>query len=755
MKKLLVVSMAVLLATLLIVSCDSEQKIEENGLAVISFDASEAVSRSLTREYESFDASNLYWYYTAEKKDSTGLTTGVATTKTAVNENKTGLKTVGPFSYGDWEFVLYGCTDAAGTKVAYEGKATITIKKATTTLTVFVTAQQAGTGTLEFPAKKDIVKLNDGTTVTLGSDIIERITFSCLNDSSKTQTKYDYATMLTVNTSLRSISLDSGSYAVTFSYLKGVTSTTNEGATAYDDTNAYAVAEETIYVSIKDNQTTTISGDIAENTGEVNPAAVEAEAKIVTASSSSTTTTFYDSFLAAIEAYSYSESSEIILLKDVTISASRAFDSNLTIDLEGKILTLGSDVDLTIGSSSVTADSPITVTIKNGTIDGEGYLINDNYNASLKLEDVTFAANRKSTWSGSKISDGSNTGDNCFATALGSSYLTRTEEEKNNATIYISWFESKFFDTGKASKEERKTSSTKNNNDELVVRIYNADLFASYDLISKYADAKRIDSSNSLRTLTIEVESDLDLNNQDWTPINAKGEDVTNFNFNNHTISNLKIDVDSGDHIGLFSTVYSGVIKDLKITKATVSALASKQVGILFGYTPKVTSVSNITVTESTLTGKKYVGVIGGQGYFDDGISNCIIDNVTVKAEEQVGGFFGDFKLGTIANCKVSNSTIIATNNCAGGIAGKPYCCEGGTVNIKNNTVSNTIIGIGTDKDNLTATPTANIGCKDNYCGYIAGGRYINATDNAKDNIIYEVSVGTTIIDSSNTYSAN
>ncbi len=753
MKKLLVVSMAVLLATLLIVSCDSEQKIEENGLAVISFDASEAVSRSLTREYESFDASNLYWYYTAEKKDSTGLTTGVATTKTAVNENKTGLKTVGPFSYGDWEFVLYGCTDAAGTKVAYEGKATITIKKATTTLTVFVTAQQAGTGTLEFPAKKDIVKLNNGTTVTLGTDIIERITFSCLNDSSKTQTKYDYATMLTVNTSLRSISLDSGSYAVTFSYLKGVTSTTNEGATAYDDTNAYAVAEETIYVSIKDNQTTTISGNISENTGEVNPAAVEAEAKIVTASSSSTTTTFYDSFLAAIEAYSYSESSEIILLKDVTISASRAFDSNLTIDLGGKILTLGSDVDLTIGSSSVTADSPITVTIKNGTIDGEGYLINDNYNASLKLEGVTFAANRKSTWSGSKINN------TVSGITDGWDSWTGTDEQKNLAKSYIEWFDKKFVETGKASTKLEEIDAK---NKKLIVTVYNADLFASCDLIYDYWRANHISERHNGDHLVsycdIIIDADLDLDDKEWTPINGKVGSGLVFDFNKHTISNLQITSVTTDNVGLFSSKSGGEIRNLTITNAEVSASNSNRVGILMG---SVTSepnepckISNITVTNSTLKGNKYVGVIAGQGYVDS-ISGCSVENVTIEAGAQVGGIFGDFKLGTIANCKVSNSTIIATNNCAGGIAGKPYCCEGGTVNIKNNTVSNTIIGIGTDKDNLTATPTANIGCKDNYCGYIAGGRYINATDNAKDNIIYEVSAGTTIIDSSNTYSAN
>ena len=154
MKKLLTISLLTLAMVLLVVSCSAENNTVEDELAVISFDASENVTRSLTRTNSVFNASELYWYYTAEKKDSTGLTTGQTgtsgvLTKTAVNsttaDNNTtvnkGLKPVGPFSYGEWEFVLYGCTEADSTKVPYKSAVTkTTINTATPALKVFVTA---------------------------------------------------------------------------------------------------------------------------------------------------------------------------------------------------------------------------------------------------------------------------------------------------------------------------------------------------------------------------------------------------------------------------------------------------------------------------------------------------------------------------------------------------------------------------------------------------------------------------------------
>ena len=736
MKKLLTISLVTLAMVLLIVSCRAENNTVEDELAVISFDAAENAARSLTRTNPSFNASELYWYYTAEKKDSTGLTTGQtgtsgALTKTALNSNNTavnkGLKPVGPFSYGDWEFVLYGCPEADSTKVAYEGKANITINKATTALKVFVTAQTSGSGTLEFPLKSAVIKLGDatGSAATLGTGVVERITFDRLDnsDTSKDSVKYDYSTVSTSDSTKRSISLESGSYCVTFSYLTNYTVGEATEASEYDYTDAYAVAEETIYVSIKDNQVTTIGGDITENTGEVIPTAVDAEAKIVT----SEATTYYQSFSEAVNAATAADT--VTLLNSVTLSSSETISKNLTVDLGGKILTLASGVDLTIGSSSVTEDNAITVSIRNGIIDGEGYLVNDNYYASLTLENVTFDASRKSIWSGSRIADGSGLGA-WFTTSLDGSLATWSSDatNKTNAATYKNWFKEKFIDTGKASYEESESK------DEVFLTVYNADLFASYDLIYEYLSLVGYEYWSQLKTANIIIDADLDLGNMEWTPIsNQPGKAV--LDFRNHTISNLKItnttETEGSHGTGLFTLLNAVTVKNLVITNAVVSDAKGDSVGILTAATSASSSVQNVTVKNSSVSGYKYVGSIVGMWTSSGKLSDCEVDAVTVKAAyEQVGGIVGYIKMGTLENCKVQNSTVEATTgtdkdvpNNVGGIAGRTKADEG-NLTVSNNTVSNTTVKAG------SVTAAGAIGYSgNNWVGYISGGEYVNTGD--------------------------
>lgn len=76
--------------------------------------------------------------------------------------------------------------------------------------------------------------------------------------------------------------------------------------------------------------------------------------------------------------------SVLTVLKNTAFTTSYTVDKDIIIDLEGHTLTLNDDVELTKGNSYLVGD--ITVTFKNGTIEGEG-LINNNIDASLIYED--------------------------------------------------------------------------------------------------------------------------------------------------------------------------------------------------------------------------------------------------------------------------------------------------------------------------------------------------------------------------------
>ncbi len=325
MKKLLAISLTVLLAALLIVSCSPEQKIEDE-LALISFNTSERGTRSLTRTNPKFDPEDFYWSYTAEKKDETGLITGTETTPKAVKEGK-GLATVGPFSYGSWSFTLYGYADSARTKLAYEGTSLITINKTTNTLPVIVESKSTGKdGYLEFPAKGTIALTGKNVTPDY-TKLVEKIEIKSLDEEAAATVAYDKAADEGKTT--RTFTLKAGSYAVTVSYLN---KKDTEGAT---DVIVYAT--DTIYVVIADYLTTKIGGDINENTGSVDPSPEKAgEVKVKT---SATT----------IE----SESATKIVVEAAPVSAEKTStedtDQNTTISIPSGALT-GSSVSAAITS---------------------------------------------------------------------------------------------------------------------------------------------------------------------------------------------------------------------------------------------------------------------------------------------------------------------------------------------------------------------------------------------------------------------
>ncbi len=362
----------------------------------------------------------------------------------------------------------------------------------------------------------------------------------------------------------------------------------------------------------------------------------------------------------------------------------------------------------------------------------------------------------KSVWSGNKITNNSGIDDSFFESLdYGTYNASANADLRAKGETYKQWFNTQFIDTGKASYEEIKQESlTKNSG--IILKVYNADLFASFDLIFNYLKLMKLNPNNwGTATITVSIDADLDLNNKEWAPINAQGYGLI-FDFNNHIISNLKIANASSDSVGLFGVKSEGEIKNLTITNADVSAKDNKNVAIVVGYATSSMQVSNITVKDSKLEGMKYVGVVTGMWYAQRNIADCKVENVTATAVEQVGGIVGYIQLGKVTDCSVTDSTVAATvensegNESAGGIAGKVYACNGSDVSVTGNKVTDCTVNVGTN------CPSANIGCSsDNYCGYICGGKYINNAGPACDVIDGFVgSSGTTIVNN-NIYSAN
>ena len=338
------------------------------------------------------------------------------------------------------------------------------------------------------------------------------------------------------------------------------------------------------------------------------------------------------------------------------------------------------------------------------------------------IDGVNDEVKKFSVWSGEVIADGSGLSENWFDAVPLDFYKYNAETDTEYRDTYKNWFKEQFFDTGKASYEERKLSAESTENDEYVMKIYDADLFASFNLIYQYLELLVFDAENwtRIKSWTILVDVDLDFDNKTWTPLNSRKWGSFVFDFNNHKISNLFINSDSTGDVGFFSEV-NGKIKNLVIDKATVSALKGNNVGILAGSIKDGCEISNVTVKNSTVEGAKYVGGIVGHAW--GLISGCKADNVTAKAPEQVGAIVGYIEQGGLTNCIVSGSTVEATDESAGGVAGKAYACNGSgkDVPVTNNTVSNTTIKVGQN------VPTTNIGFTNNgYCGYIVGGKYIN-----------------------------
>ena len=210
------------------------------------------------------------------------------------------------------------------------------------------------------------------------------------------------------------------------------------------------------------------------------------------------------------------------------------------------------------------------------------------------------------------------------------------------------------------------------------------------------AFAVMVNNGETFENYMVTLNTDIDLNNQPWTPIGPNGDGnnkfMGTFDGCSHTISNLKVTQEAGYHAaGLFGAL-NGTVQNLIIDGATIENLSSGSstvnsstvngTAVVAGSIYPSGLIDNVTVKNATVQGNRYLG--GISGYVYGSITNCSVETITLVATpdnltgtydngDKVGGIVGyivkDGSNGTVENCKVKNATIQGYRD-IGGIAG-------------------------------------------------------------------------------------
>ncbi len=152
--------------------------------------------------------------------------------------------------------------------------------------------------------------------------------------------------------------------------------------------------------------------------------------------------------------------------------------------------------------------------------------------------------------------------------------------------------------------------------------------------------AELANSGNTFPGKTIELDSSMDLNGEQWTTI--KGFSGT-LNGNDHTISNFSVDA-TADNAGFIDWFQGGTIKDLTLTDVNAT-VGNYRFGVLARYI-EFANIVNVTVKDVNVTTTAPDAIVAGlfaSGIVNTGyeVNNCTVENLTVNAEagaDLIGG---------------------------------------------------------------------------------------------------------------------
>ena len=222
-----------------------------------------------------------------------------------------------------------------------------------------------------------------------------------------------------------------------------------------------------------------------------------------------------------------------------------------------------------------------------------------------------------------------------------------------------------------------------------------------------------VNGGTTFEGYTVTLNSDLDLNNLEWTPVGVgmrlgsapvgasfKGT----FDGKGNTISNLTITVcDNADSaIGLFGIVDGGEVKNLVFENVDINVPDSEMAAAAVGMLTGGGTVSGIDVVSGSIAATRGNGAVVGRMTRSGSITDCHNGASVSGTGANVGGIVGaayytaEGETMTISNC-TNDGTVTCTAGVVGGIAGLS------AANVSGCTNNAAITGNGTDVAGIVA----------------------------------------------------
>ncbi|MBO7306557.1 MAG: FimB/Mfa2 family fimbrial subunit [Alistipes sp.] len=198
--------------------------------------------------------------------------------------------------------------------------------------------------------------------------------------------------------------------------------------------------------------------------------------------------------------------------------------------------------------------------------------------------------------------------------------------------------------------------------------------------------AAKVNAGDTFEGKTVKLGANIDLNNENWTPIGYWETFNGTFDGQNYTVKNLKHHGTEEDcYVGLFGYTDNATIKNLIIENVDLKLVANADwagghMGALVGNIEGTTVIENITVKgdvkidgDMEKKGAGRIGAVVGGNTCNATFKNVVVNanaNSFVKGNSSIGGIAGQLQ-GQISfeNCS-SNIDVTAQWSFAGGIIG-------------------------------------------------------------------------------------
>ena len=189
-------------------------------------------------------------------------------------------------------------------------------------------------------------------------------------------------------------------------------------------------------------------------------------------------------------------------------------------------------------------------------------------------------------------------------------------------------------------------------------------------------------NGNGYSGKTVVLTANIDLNNEEWTPIGQAGGNGAatyfcgRFDGKGYTISNLKITNNAYDEGGNYAAGFFGFVDagDANIVNLTIDGAnvnGHHWTGVIAGYLTG--NISNCTVKNATVTCTHANGDACGDkcgvivGYVNSGlVTRNTAENCTVTAGRDAGQIVGCAKAEYVSDNTATNVTVSATGGCTG-----------------------------------------------------------------------------------------